>query len=85
MPILSSIRLTIALVAVAVAGPPAFAGEQTTVLRKPVAAVAIGPSQAKLTINELSGAGVDGTRHVTVRKPVLVLAHPLRRAQTRVL
>ena len=83
MPILPSIGLAIALVAVT--GAPAYAGQQTTVLRKPVAAVAIGPSQAKLTINQLSGTGVDGTRHVTVRKPVLVLAHPLRRAQTRIL
>lgn len=83
MPYRPAIGLAFALVAAI--GPPAHAGEQTTVLLKPVTAIAIGPSRAKLIINELSGARVDGTRHVTVRKPVLVLAHPLRRSNTRIL
>ncbi len=62
----------------------AWAGTQTTVLRAPVTVVALGPSKAKLVINELDGSRVDGSRSVTIRRPVFVLAHPLRRANTRI-
>lgn len=56
---------------------------QTTELRAPITAIAVGPAYAAVKVN-VSGPKDSGTRTVVIRKDLTAVAWPLRRSVVRV-
>jgi hypothetical protein len=58
---------------------------QSTTLKGPVLALAIGPSQARVLVNQVNARqGESVTRTVVIRKPVIAIAPPLTRVTVRI-
>lgn len=64
--------------------PTAQAATQTTVVRAPVTAVALGPSRATADINVVAANQLGGGRTVYVLKPVVAIGTPFKPAHIRI-